>query len=176
MAAVGEAFRAECGDEAGPHSHGWAPHCKHCEGTRQRSPAEMRRGGEHVGKLCSLARRQSTRQSVSPSVGKLVSQSVSQSGPHPVRQHQPACKPVCQSRSPDDGTPCRRTQAPQRFFYPAALRKDTQTTESRLATCRSGRRDTQNSSIFDSWLLLISTLASTFQKHHLVQLSPRFFV
>ncbi|KAK5914944.1 hypothetical protein CesoFtcFv8_000583 [Champsocephalus esox] len=27
----GRAFQAERGDEAGPHSHGWAPHCKQGE-------------------------------------------------------------------------------------------------------------------------------------------------
>lgn len=150
------------------------------KGTRQRSPAEMRRGGEHVGKLCSLARRQSTRQPVSPSVGKLVSQPVSQSGPHPVRQSASQHVSLFVSRVLlMTGAPCRRTRAPLQVssIQPRSENTHTlQTTESRLATCRSGRRDTQNSSIFDSWLLLISTLASTFQKHHLVQLSPRFFV
>lgn len=58
MAAVEEAFLAEWRSEAGLYSHGWAPHCKHFERMRERSPAEMWRGGEHVGKFCFLAHSQ----------------------------------------------------------------------------------------------------------------------
>lgn len=58
MAAVEEAFLAQCRSEAGLYSHGWAPHCKHFERMRERSPAEMWRGGEHVGKFCFLAHSQ----------------------------------------------------------------------------------------------------------------------
>lgn len=59
MAAVGEAFGAHvemkrgCTPTAGLRTVNNA-----MIGPAQRSPAEMRRGGEHVGKLCSLARRQ----------------------------------------------------------------------------------------------------------------------
>lgn len=77
MAAVGEAFQAECGDEAGLYSHGIALHCKHCEGTRQRSPAEMWRGGEHVGKFWFLAHSQLGSQSVLKSVSTLASPAIS---------------------------------------------------------------------------------------------------
>lgn len=59
MAAVEEAFLAECRSEAGLYSHGWAPHCKHFERMRECSPAEMWRGKEHVGKFCFLAHSQS---------------------------------------------------------------------------------------------------------------------
>lgn len=165
MAAVGEAFQAECGDEAGLHSHGWAPHCKHCEGTRQRSPAEMRRGGEHVGKLSFLAHSQSTRQSVSPSVSKLVSQSVSQSGPQPV------CQTASSSVSPSvskSGSPSVSQHvslfvrevllmrggpsgAPEylQATLKVTLSKCNWATKLWLATCRSGQHHTQNWSILD---------------------------
>lgn len=59
MAAVGEAFGAHvemkrgCTPTAGLRTVNNA-----VIGPGQRSPAEMRRGGEHVGKLCLLARRQ----------------------------------------------------------------------------------------------------------------------
>lgn len=59
MAAVGEAFGAHvemkrgCTPTAGLRTVNNA-----VIGPGQRSPAQMRRGGEHVGKLCSLARRQ----------------------------------------------------------------------------------------------------------------------
>lgn len=72
MAAVGEAFGAHvemkrgCTPTAGLRTVNNA-----VIGPGQRSPAEMRRGGEHVGKLCFLARRQpasrSTKKTTSPS-------------------------------------------------------------------------------------------------------------
>lgn len=73
MAAVGEAFGAHvemkrgCTPTAGLRTVNNA-----VIGPGQRSPAQMRRGGEHVGKLCLLARRQpasrSTRKTQLPPV------------------------------------------------------------------------------------------------------------